>query len=349
MPRTARVSPHGERARDPPSHLATRAEHGAGGLPDARARPRDGLLHRPQVHADHDRQRHADSRRIGAAAGLSGPPSLSVRCRKASCRISSRVPSADPLSPSSCRRSPTTKPATTNAGAFASCWTHSPRQDRGERSHELAAAAGWFVVHIFWIGAVIGGLAAVLLTMLGDRRARLRHALAYAGLMLTILLPLAITLGTVDFFSRAARVQATGLVERAIGMPAFVVWRGYVVRGAAIAWVAGLVIVTIRVAAARRRGATLRRTDTTRARLLAAADGREAPRRSRCHATRDRAGFTARRSADGVRLAARRPSCCQLAPADDLNTTQLTAVLAHELAHVRRRDYARIWCRSRQT
>ena len=44
-------------------------------------------------------------------------------------------------------------------------------------------------------------------------------------------------------------------------MPAFVVWRGYVVRGAAIAWAAGLVVVTMRVQAAQRRAAALRRTD----------------------------------------------------------------------------------------
>jgi beta-lactamase regulating signal transducer with metallopeptidase domain len=203
----------------------------------------------------------------------------------------------------------------------------------------LAATAGWFVVHVLWIGAVIGGLVAVLVAMLADRRAHLRHALAYAGLMLTLLLPLAITLGTVDFFSRSARVQATGLVDWAMGMPAFVVWRGYVVRGAAIAWVAGLAVVTIRVAAARRRGARLRLTATTHA---------DSSLQQMVERLRADLGVTrpvtvlVSRLADVPMVFGWRHATILL-PArasHDLNPTQLTAVLAHELAHVRRRDYA---------
>jgi beta-lactamase regulating signal transducer with metallopeptidase domain len=203
----------------------------------------------------------------------------------------------------------------------------------------IASTAGWFVVHVVWIGAVISGLVAVLLTSLGDRRARLRHALAYAGLMLTILLPLAITLGTVDFFSRAARMQATDLVERAIGMPTFVVWRGYLVRGAAIVWGAGLVIVIIRVATAQRRAATLRRTDTTQP---------DASLRQMVERLRADLGVTRPVTVLASRLAAVpmvfgwRESTILLpvGASRDLNTTQLAAVLAHELAHVRRCDYA---------
>ena len=203
----------------------------------------------------------------------------------------------------------------------------------------LAATAGWFVVHVLWIGAVIGGLVAVLLAMLGDRRAHLRHSLAYAGLMLTLLLPLAITLGTVDLFSRSARMQATGLVDRAIGMPTFVVWRGYLVRGAAVAWVAGLGIVTIRVAAARRRGSRLRLADTAHS---------DASLRQMVERLRGDLGVTrpvcvlVSRLADVPMVFGWRHATILL-PArasHDLNTTQLTAVLAHELAHVRRRDYA---------
>lgn len=203
----------------------------------------------------------------------------------------------------------------------------------------IAATVGWFVVHALWIGAVIAGLVAVLLTRLGDRRAHRCHALAYAGLMSTILLPLAITLGTVDVFSQSARMQATGLVDRAIGMPTFVVWRGYLVRGAAIAWVTGLVIVTTRVAAARRRGSTLRRPDTTEpdSSLRQMVDGLRAD----LGVTRP-VTVLASRLAEVPMVFGWRHSTILLPvrASHDLNATQLTAVLAHELAHVRRRDYA---------
>jgi beta-lactamase regulating signal transducer with metallopeptidase domain len=202
-----------------------------------------------------------------------------------------------------------------------------------------AATAGWFVVHAIWIGAVVGGLTALVLALLDDHRARLRHALAYAGLMSMLLLPLVVTLGSVDFFSRGARMQATGLVEQSIGMPGFVVGRGYVVRAAAIAWMAGLMVVAFRIARAWRRSSTLRGSQTS---------DPGPTLRQMVDTLRATIGVTRAVDVRSSELAqvpmvfgARRSTI--LLPArviDDLDLHQLTAVVAHELAHVRRRDYA---------
>jgi bla regulator protein blaR1 len=203
----------------------------------------------------------------------------------------------------------------------------------------MIATAGWFIVHAIWIGAIVGGLAAVLLATIGDRRARLRHAMAYAGVMLMILLPLAVTLAGVDLFSRTTRAQASSVVERAVGLPAFVVWRGYTVRAAAIAWTVGLIVVAVRVGMARRRGTALRQTGT-----LDPGD----PLRQIVASLRARLGVTrpvtvrASRLAEVPMVFGWRHSTILLPvrASNTLDVRQLTAVLAHELAHVQRRDYA---------
>ena len=201
------------------------------------------------------------------------------------------------------------------------------------------AAAGWFVVHATWIGALIGGVAALLLAALGDRRARLRHALAYAGLMLMILLPFAMTLGTVDLFTRPARLQATGVVERTIGLPAFVQWRGRVVRGAAVLWGLGLAVGTVRVAVAWRRGTVARRAEVVdpgpSLRQIVATV------RADLGVARPVTILASRLAEVPLVFGWHRSTILLPAQASsDLDPNQLRAIIAHEIAHVRRRDYA---------
>jgi bla regulator protein BlaR1 len=202
-----------------------------------------------------------------------------------------------------------------------------------------AATAGWFVVHALWIGAIVGGVAATLLAAIGDRGARLRHALAYAGLMLMVVLPLAVSLTSIDFFSRTTRARTSSFVERSIGLPSFVVWRGYVVRAAAIAWTAGLIVVAVRVRAAQKRAAGLRRSDVL--------DPGDRLRQIVAH-LRTELGVTrpvtllASRLAEMPMVFGWRQSTILLPirTSSSLDVGQLTAVIAHELAHVQRRDYA---------
>ena len=79
------------------------------------------------------------------------------------------------------------------------------------------ATPGWFAIHALWIGALIAGIVALGLALLSDRRARLRHAVAYVGLLLMVVLPLAATLATLDLFTPTVRMGARALPR---------LWRG---------------------------------------------------------------------------------------------------------------------------
>ncbi len=202
----------------------------------------------------------------------------------------------------------------------------------------MLAPIGWFVVHALWIGIAIGGITTLVLALLDDHRARLRHNLAYAGLLLMVVAPLLATAGSMDLFTPAARIQVTEVVERTIGLPALVEWRGRVVRGAAVAWLAGVAFCLIRVGREWRRTACLRATGLA-----------DAGPQLRDLVTRLAIELHVRPPVTIVRSdRAEVPMVCGwrrpviLLPrgvTSQLESGQLRAVLAHELAHVRRLDY----------
>jgi beta-lactamase regulating signal transducer with metallopeptidase domain len=157
--------------------------------------------------------------------------------------------------------------------------------------------------------------------------------------MLMILLPLVMTLATVDLFTRTARRQATGVVERTVGLPAFVQWRGRIVRGAGILWAAGLVVGTVRVAGAWRRDAAVRRTEA----IDPGPSLRQivATLRADLGVTRPVTILLSRLAEVPLVFGWRRSTILMpVSTSNDLDMTQLRAVIAHEIAHVRRRDYA---------
>ena len=198
---------------------------------------------------------------------------------------------------------------------------------------------GWFVVHAMWTSAIIAGVAGVVLAALGDHRARLRYAVAYAGLLCMILLPLAVTVTRVDFLSRTARIEATGVVEQSIGFSAFVAWRQRLVGNAPLLWMLGATAVMVRVVKARRRTVALRRDG----RLDAAAslDPIVADLSVRLGIRHSVTVLTSPLANVPMVMGWRQPTIVlPVWTAETLTRNHLEAVLAHELAHVRRRDYA---------
>jgi beta-lactamase regulating signal transducer with metallopeptidase domain len=201
------------------------------------------------------------------------------------------------------------------------------------------APFGWFVVHALWIGAALGGLTALALAVLPDHRARFRHALAYAALLLMVVLPVAATAVTLDLFSPRARRSVTAVVENAVGLPAIVEWRARVVRASAVIWILGGALFAVRIGYEWRRVRGLQTEDVAEGgpllgelvstlkselKVQAPVGVRRSPR------TEVPMVFGWRKSTILLPAAAAR----------QLNPRQLRAVLAHELAHVRRRDYA---------
>ena len=201
------------------------------------------------------------------------------------------------------------------------------------------ASLGWFVVHALWIGAVAGGIAAMCLASLPDRLAPVRYALGYGALLMMVAAPLGPVLVTLDLFTPDARIELTNIVEGTIGFPRFVEWRGRLIRGAAIVWILVLAAHVVRVARESRRLRLMRRQGT-------------------CDAGPRLAGVVSELSVQlgvGTPVSIMRSSRADvpmvfgwrrstiLMPshaASSLSPAQLRAVLLHEMAHVRRGDYA---------
>ena len=200
------------------------------------------------------------------------------------------------------------------------------------------ALLGWSVVHALWIGTAIGGATAFALGLIGDHRPELRYRLAATSLVLMIVAPLVMALATVDLFTPLTRRQLTGMVEATIGLPALVEWRARVVRTGAVLWLAGVVVQVIHIGRECRRLRRLRHVGLADAGqparelvvTLAAELGVRTPV----------ALLRSSEAAVPMVFGWRRPQLLLPAHAGArLAADQLRAVLAHELAHVRRRDY----------
>ena len=201
------------------------------------------------------------------------------------------------------------------------------------------ATPGWFAIHALWIGALIAGVVALGLALLSDRRARLRHAVAYVGLLLMVLLPLAATLATLDLFTPTVRMGATGVVEDTIGLSVFLEWRARIVVGAALFWAAGLAVCAVRLGTAWRR---IRRVQRA-VRVEAAAAVRQtiAELEPQLGVTSPVAVYESTGAEVPMVFGVRRSTILLPEKASSsLEPDELRGVLAHELAHVRRRDYA---------
>jgi bla regulator protein blaR1 len=199
--------------------------------------------------------------------------------------------------------------------------------------------AGWAVVHSIWQGTLVAGATALLLSVVPGHRARTRYAIACIALALTIAGPIVTALTAVDLLGHATRQQIGPLVDDAVGMPVIVRWRSAIVQGAAAFWIAGVAIGLLFLAWEWRRVRALMRSDLRDAGApvqritadLCRRLGVKTPPRV-CRSTRVLVPMV---------VGSRRPMILLPdASIDALGAPGLRVVLAHELAHVKRRDYA---------
>jgi bla regulator protein BlaR1 len=197
---------------------------------------------------------------------------------------------------------------------------------------------GWAVVHSVWQITFLAGLTALVLGMLPDSRARARHAIAYGALLLMVLLPFATALAEADPLGEQTRRPLMTAIEGTVGMQRVLIWRASVVPGAAMLWMAGVAICVLGVSREWRRAGTLARRDVTEAGEPVGAIVSELRTRLSLTTVIDirRSGHAAVPMVLGwLRPVVLIPSHT----AEEMPPDQLRAILAHELAHVRRRDY----------
>jgi beta-lactamase regulating signal transducer with metallopeptidase domain len=199
-------------------------------------------------------------------------------------------------------------------------------------------ALGWAVVHSIWVCTFLAGLTAMVLSVLPDSRARVRHAIAYGALLLMAVLPLVIALADVDPLGEAARRPVMAAVDGSVGIASVLSWRAWLVPSAAILWMTGVALSLVGISRQWQRARLLTRQDVSDAGEPVGAIVSELLSRL---GVQD--GVHVRQSGQAavpMVLGCLRPVV--LIPAHtaaDLSVDQLRAILAHELAHVRRRDY----------
>jgi beta-lactamase regulating signal transducer with metallopeptidase domain len=197
---------------------------------------------------------------------------------------------------------------------------------------------GWVVVHSLWQGLFIAGLTALALGLVREPRAQARYIIACTSLALMAILPIAAALSRMSSVRMKMRAETMAVVEQVISFPTLIWWGSVVVPVLGALWAAGFVVCLARIGAEVRRARSLRQDglgdagSDVRA-VIADLD------------TEDPAGVptevrSSSRAAVPMVLGWRRPLI--LLPdgtANRLRPNQLRAILAHELAHVRRGDY----------
>lgn len=202
----------------------------------------------------------------------------------------------------------------------------------------MIAGLGWSVIHSLWLGTLVAGVLTWGLSRLGDSHARVRYVLSCVALMMMVAAPIIVSITAVDPISRDTRQQLTSVVESAMDFGGYVSWRATVVRGAAALWLAGAVIALARIAAEWRRVSRLQPSSRARvdAGLTVDVDGLAATMGVRQPVQVFRTRLASVPMVFGFRV----PTILLPdATASVLSPAQVRAILAHELAHVRRRDY----------
>jgi beta-lactamase regulating signal transducer with metallopeptidase domain len=202
----------------------------------------------------------------------------------------------------------------------------------------IVITLGWAIVHSLWQCTLISGLAAMTLSLFRERHARQRYRIACVSLGLMAILPAATAIARANVLDAQTRNQVVAVIEQTIGLPAVVSWRAVVVPAAAVVWIAGLSFCLLRVVTEVRRARGLRRDGL----VIPAEDVRAtvADLRARVRVPDAVDVFESARAGVPMVLGWRRPIILLPArSAGRLSAEQLRAVLAHELAHVRRRDY----------
>lgn len=202
----------------------------------------------------------------------------------------------------------------------------------------LLATFGWAVVHSLWQCALIAALAALAMSLLRDRHARLRYAIGCVSLALMVVAPAATAITKAGVLDNGTRRRVVSVVDGTVGLPTVVSWRAVVVPAAAGLWLFGVAVCLVRIGGEVRRARALRRDD-----LNHPGDETQsalADLQDQMHLRHDVDVFRSARAGVPMVLGWRHPLI--LLPGGSiaqLTAPQLRAILAHELAHVRRRDY----------
>lgn len=232
----------------------------------------------------------------------------------------------------------------------------------------IVEAVGWVLLHFVWQGAVVALGLAGLLALTGDGQARLRYALSCSALaiMLAATVATAVTLvradagtvmpaggGYMALHSSLPPAEAQSLAERspATVIPAAASERtadrtpaivrsiaGRLMPWLVLGWLAGVVLLSVRLLGGWWTGRAIRRVgisaapDWCQAQLIALS--------KRMRVTRRVAIVSSVRIPVPVIVGHLKPVIVLPAAAlSGLSAAQVEAILAHELAHVRRHDY----------
>ena len=195
----------------------------------------------------------------------------------------------------------------------------------------LVQSIGWALIHFIWQGALIGGATALVLRAIGGHNVTLRYGVACAGLVLLLLAPLSTVFNTgVAGSAQAATVgrafQDTATVSMDRVLPV-----------AVVVWMCGVVLLSIRLVAAcigiERMKRVTRDVDAAVSRRLHVLA-------HRLNVSRPVRVFASTVVRVPTVVGYVRPVILiPVSVMTGLPASHLDAVLAHELAHVRRHDY----------
>lgn len=201
----------------------------------------------------------------------------------------------------------------------------------------MFALAGWFVVHALWVGPL---LAVGLLLWFHTSKSSATHrcTAALATLALMVVVPLTIAATTADPLVPTVRMALTSVVDSSVGFAEFLGGRRVLVPAAAVLWLTGVLVGLVRVARQWRVLRALRATSNP-------PGGHAHIVLTQVQQSRAVRGQVTLAQSESVRVpmvfGVRRPLLLLPRDAGDaLSDAQLRGIVIHELAHVRRRDYA---------
>lgn len=183
---------------------------------------------------------------------------------------------------------------------------------------------GWIAVHALWQVTLIAGITALVLGLLRGARAQSRYLAGCLGLAVMVgAMLVTAAVRTIPMTARVRR-EIMPAVDSVFDLPSLIYWASMIVPILGVLWIAGLTAALVRIAIEFQRTRSLRRHTHDSPRLAGEVEVR----------------LSVRVNVPMV-MGWLRPVV--LLPAHALRTltdSQLRAVLAHEVAHVRRRDYA---------
>jgi beta-lactamase regulating signal transducer with metallopeptidase domain len=196
---------------------------------------------------------------------------------------------------------------------------------------------GWIVIHSCWQGLFIAGITALALGLVREPRAEVRYLIACASLALMTLVPLGTAMSGLNGVRWRMDASTIGAIERVVPFPTMIWWSSIIVPAIGVMWMLGFAVCLVRIGREVRRASALRREGLGDA-------GADVHRVVDSLVTQVPPGTplevrSSSRAAVPMVLGWRRPLI--LLPdgtAGRLGPAQLRAILAHEIAHVRRRD-----------